>query len=152
MIRKYFNLSTILSRLCAVTLPLLGFGCSSEEDFPCMYGSPNSTFEIKGTVTDEEGRSVPDAIIRISEPEFYSYPYCLKKGLSDFDGSYSIYGSCYPVDSLKVVCKPTDNRLEADSVLVAMDYKKEKEDKGMWYQGHAKATVDFILKKKTGGR
>lgn len=150
MIRKYFNLSTILSRLCAVTLPLLGFGCSSEEDFPCMYGTPNATFEIKGMVTDEEDRAVRDAIIKIIEKG--AYPDCVEKDISNDDGSYSTAGSCFPVDSLKVVCTPTDNGLEADSVLVAMDYKKKKGDNGMWYQGHAKATVCFKLKKKTGGR
>ena len=42
--------------LAATLLSLLGFSsCGSEIDEPCLYGSPTSSFHVKGNVTAEDG-------------------------------------------------------------------------------------------------
>ena len=47
------------ARLCAAGLAMLGLSaCESQK---AMYGSPVSSFEIKGMVETESGESVSDA-------------------------------------------------------------------------------------------
>ncbi len=140
------NLSTFFTALCGVILSLLGFGCSSSyPDEPCMYGMPTGTFEIKGTVTDEEGNDIEDAQIRLTEPH---YPSNLSHlvGLTDANGIYEIK-SFGLTDSLKVVCIPVQHNLEPDSVVIKMEYK-DADKNDSWDIGHASATVNFKLKEK----
>lgn len=56
----------LLHKLLVGVLALLGFSsCHSDddEDYPCMYGMPVSTFEVKGTVTDAQNNPVSQAAI-----------------------------------------------------------------------------------------
>lgn len=46
--------------LAATILSLLGFSACSEigGEEPCLYGTPTSTFQVKGNVTDEAGNPI----------------------------------------------------------------------------------------------
>lgn len=46
----------------------------------------------------------------------------------------------------KIVCEAEDPMLEADSIIVGMKFS----GKEAWNHGHAEATVDFKLRKKSG--
>lgn len=52
------TLQSFASRMCIAMLAVLGFSCSDdeEENILCMYGTPTGTFEVKGQVTDAEGK------------------------------------------------------------------------------------------------
>lgn len=142
------NISSFLTGICSVLLSLLGFGCSSspdEPDYPLMYGMPTGSFEIKGAVTDENGNDVENATIRVTPPDYDSYLTNLTDK-TDAEGNYSISSSGI-LRSAKVVCIPQQSSLEADSIIVELDYKNWDKSDG-WYRGHAEKTVDFILKSK----
>ncbi len=109
-----------------------------------MYGSPTSDFEIKGTVTTEEGRAVEGAEIRVTGSDEPSGYYTFSTTATNKYGEYFTYGEGHGWSSMKVVCIPEDDDLEPDSVIIKMNYV----GKDGWYWGLAKETVNFTLKKK----
>lgn len=139
------HLSTLISKVCAVIIAWLGFGCSTDE--PCMYGTPTGSFEIKGRVTTEEGAPVEGARIRVTASDRPSGIFCFDEVQTGTDGRYMTAGSDYARNELKVVCLPDNPALEADSVIVDVQHIDGGKDDS-WNFGHAKATVDFKLKKK----
>lgn len=143
------RISILISGVCASVLAFLGFGCSDNANL-CMYGSPYSTFEVKGKVTAEDGTPVANATVRITDPDTPSGISSLCTTTTKKDGSFRAAGNCSGNErKSKVVCIPEDASLDADSVVVDMDYKSVH-SKDSWLEGHSEATVDLILKKKTG--
>lgn len=150
MYRKKYSFSSLISRLCAVVLAVLGYSCSPSEEL--MYGTPTGSFEAKGAVTDEEGKPVMDAEIKITEKYVPSSDYSIANALTNANGIYEAEGRCLS-DSLKVVCLPADKSLEPDSLYVKLEYKHDKVNdkkyKNDWmYIGNASFTADFKLKRK----
>ncbi len=148
--------SRIIARGCAIALTWLGFSCSgSHED---MYGTPTGTFEVKGAVTTEEGTPVPDAIIRVTDPEASSGVWSMATTTSDKTGAYEVESdkTVGPIDELKVVCLSPDAAYDSDSVFVQVKYEFDKDHpknkKDSWYIGHADLKVNFKLKPKTADK
>lgn len=144
-------LSRYVSRLCAVCLAILGFSCSSSEDEdepPCMYGTPLGTFEIKGTVSTENGEEVSNATIRVAEPERKSEEFSISTTATGNKGGYVTKEKTFPYEKVKVVCLPDDKSLVADSVIIDLKYSRNSDNDNSWNVGHAKSTVDFTLRKK----
>lgn len=139
--------SSLLSAICYTLLSLLGFSCSSPEDTPDMYGMPVGDFEIKGAVTDEDGKDVPDAEIRVTAPDLPSGVYKFRTANTDSRGNYEVKGYEY-LPEMKVVCIPGNADLQPDSVIVKMNYK-DSDKNDFWNKGHVEATVNFNLKLKT---
>ncbi|MDE6653602.1 MAG: radical SAM-associated putative lipoprotein, partial [Muribaculaceae bacterium] len=138
------KISGVISQLCTVLLALLGYNCSSSpfNEYEAMYGTPYSTFELKGTVKNEEGKPVDDAIIKAMEPWDISNWERVSKTVTDRSGSYFLSESYFGFDSLKIVCIPVGNAYLSDSITVAMNFKYDDEHKHTeWYLGHATLTV-----------
>lgn len=139
------SIRQIIPKLCAASLALLGFSCGSEEE--CMYGTPYGSYEIKGKVTTEDGEPIEKAVVRITNPDM---PSGLMSEIADTTSSNGEYNAqCdwgWPGEK-KIVCEVEDPTLEADSVIVGMKFSGSKE---VWNHGHAEATVDFKLRKKSG--
>ena len=131
-------------------LALLGYGCSSDGDDlpPLMYGTPTGTFEVKGSVTTEDGKAVPNATVRLTLPDLPSVPYTFAEALTSSSGAYSAVDRTarFIEEGCKVVCVPADPTLEADSTVVK--FKKNTNGNGSWNIGTFEATADFKLKKK----
>lgn len=153
---KNFNqkISSLISKLCALSLALLGFSCSSNsddpDDYPCMYGTPTGNFEIKGSVTTEDNKNVENAEIRVV-PSDYTSDMCSPSCITNTNqyGAYEISTSSTAFRSLKVVCLPQESNLQPDSVIIDIVYVKDPENKNPWYVGHGEETVNFKLKVKT---
>lgn len=146
---KLINLrpASLLTAICSTFLSLLGFGCSlNPEDVPDMYGMPLGDFEIKGAVTTEEGKYVEDAEIRVTHRDMPSGVFSFTTVATDIEGQYIAKGESYADREVKVVCLPSNPELEADSVIVTLNYNKE--NAGSWYAGDAKEIVNFKLKSK----
>ena len=139
--------SSLLTAICFALLSLIGFSCSSDPgDVPLMYGMPTGEFEIKGAVTDEDGKDVPDAEIRVTAPDLPSGVYKFRTANTDSRGHYEVKGYEY-LPEMKVVCIPGNADLQPDSVIVKMKYK-DSDKNDYWNKGHAEATVNFNLKSK----
>lgn len=147
---KTFNrkTSSLLSKLCAACLAVLGYSCSSSEA-PDMYGTPVGDFEIKGAVTTEDDEAVENAEIRVTPAGTPSGLYTLSSTQTDKKGNYQVEERFWGSE-LKVVCIPHNLNIEADSVIVRLDYKHDgiHEEKDAWYEGFAQETVNFKLKNK----
>ncbi|MDE5794611.1 MAG: radical SAM-associated putative lipoprotein [Muribaculaceae bacterium] len=143
---KFINLklSSLLTSICSALLSLLGFSCSSPTED--MYGTPTGDFEIKGSVTSEEGKAVADAEIRVTSSDAPSERFSFTTVATDAEGQYIAIGESYANREVKMVCIPSSPELEADSVIVKLNYNKDHASS--WYEGEAKETVDFKLKPK----
>lgn len=141
------RINKLVSRICAVGLSLLGFSCGESSEPQVMYGTPTGSFEIKGEVTSEDNKPVEGATLRVTRPDIPSDLYSIESTDTDKEGNYVLKGSDFP-DDMKVVCIPDNPNLEADSVVVEMEYKKDPKNKNPWDCGHAEATVNFKLKNK----
>ena len=140
-------ISAIPIAICSYLLSLLGFGCSQPadpDDILLMYGTPIGEFEIKGAVTNEEGKDLSDAVIRVTHPDVPSGIHSIATSLTDSKGNYEVKGHAV-LPEMKVVCIPENDDLQPDSVIVKMDYKDGGKN-NPWNQGHAEATVNFVLK------
>ncbi len=142
------HISKMLMGICSVLLSLLGYSCSStNREEPVMYGQPTGHFEIKGAVTTEDGTPVEDAEIRVNHADTPSGVYPLATTSTNADGDYIAIGRSYVFPELKVVCLPSNPQLEADSVIVEMQYIRDNAD--FWHVGDAEGIVNFKLKSKT---
>ena len=55
------TLSKIFGKISKVLLVFLGFGFQFQSCiFGAMYGCPHADFSVKGTVTDEDGKGIPN--------------------------------------------------------------------------------------------
>lgn len=140
----------LISKLSAIGLALLGFSCSSDEpsEPELMYGTPTGSFKIKGKVTSEDGKAVPGATIRVTPSDVPSGLWSYGEVVTGTGGEYEIKSRSAVYKDIKVVCLPSGVELDADSIVTEMKYKGEDKD-NIWYVGHADATVDFKLKKKS---
>ena len=144
--------STLFTRLCTAGLAVLGVGCSSDEPGNsdlCMYGTPIGSFKIKGKVTSEDGKAVAGATIRVTDSKIPSGVWSYGEVVTGADGEYEVENTTTSPGDMKVVCLPaTEEKLDADSIVTKMEYKGGNKD-NIWNVGHADATVDFKLKKKS---
>jgi len=144
MKRLPIQILSLLGRVSAFGLAILGFAACSEEQYD-MYGCPTGTFEIKGAVTAEsDGASVAGASIVVKS--VYSGNKLNEPVLTDSKGNYIVAedGLC---DKVRVVCTPKeDSGLASDSVDVKLEYQDLKRHD--WDEGHAESTVNFKLKAK----
>lgn len=139
-----FKTSQIISSMIAGTLSLLGFSCS--DNAPAMYGTPTGYYEIKGTVTEESGQPVEGAKVIMRHIDGnQTFTYHGDTVVTDSKGDYMLKTSGWPNSRIRMVCKPEDNKLEADSIDMTASFK---DSDGAWNHGTARETVDFSLKFK----
>ncbi len=157
----------LLHKLLVGVLALLGFSsCHSDEeedDYPCMYGMPVTTFEVKGTVTDAQNNPVYKAAIvpknaNISDSDYGKPTGAIAEDwcgdyyqeadtiLTDQQGQYAfIIHDYWRNKNIRIVClPPNDSDLAADSTEVTVEYPNSD---GAWVSW-GDATVDFSLKSK----
>lgn len=141
------------SRIAAMLLAVLGFSsCDSDDDDPmiCMYGMPYSTYEVKGTVTDENNDPVEGAEVTVKayERHEFSYPVIYEPVKTDANGNYTAkFSHSYPENNLRVVVSDASHA-KADSVDVAVskDPNAPKPANDFWYEGSYNAQADIVLK------
>lgn len=142
---------TRVNALIGLILALFGFGCASCVKYGApplvKYGSPYSTLEATGKVTDENAKPIENIRVRIKTKSGSE----LHEIYTDADGEYAtgtLGGSLY-LDSIYIVASDTADVYAPDSVRVKVTYDKSGVDKDdSWNQGAASIYQDFQLKKK----
>ena len=162
---------SLLSRLCAAVLALLGFAsCEKINEIRCEYGTPSMDFKVKGTVTDESSNPI-EGIRVIVRTDFDNRPDPRQSYVDDL-GRYHQYGGddtlytdargryesqewkTVALASQKVYFDDVDGDAHggtflSDSVQIrnAPNEQYKKSD-GHWYNGGYEYTVDVKLQKK----
>ena len=139
-------------------LTLMGLVPACDIIVPCMYGTPNADWSVKGKVVDEQGKPVAGLQVVLgnqyenSEQVIYDQDYwpldTLKTGT---DGIYAVDQSGFPLNYLRIDVHDIDGEAGggefSDASLILHDIKFE-DGKG-WYEGHAEINVpDIIVHKK----
>ncbi|MDH6359174.1 radical SAM-associated putative lipoprotein [Parabacteroides sp. PF5-9] len=139
--------------LLAGLLVLLGCGDSDDPGVViCEYGSPYSTYEIKGKVTNETDEVIQGIRMRAR----YAYTRDWEQTLSDttktdVGGYYSFKTDVFAVESIQLFAEDIDGdengAFESDSITISQDEIK-LENGERWFLGEGEKTVNFKLKKK----
>lgn len=118
-----------------------------------MYGTPHGDFEVKGTVVDENNKPVPNAKILLREGRKIEGDFIwdnddrwCQATTSDIKGTYSLKGHTM-FDNVRIVCKPSDDSLDADSIETKLTFIDDGRD-DFWYNGSTTVEQDFKLKAK----
>lgn len=132
--------SHLINAAFAAVLGMLGFSCLEPYD---MYGTPTGSFEVKGTVTNNNNVPVENAMVILRQTTSYMEPS--DTTYTNAKGSYLLkVKNAWPANKVKLVCKPQDNELLADSVYIEPEFKGGNG----WDSGTAKIEHDFKLKAK----
>lgn len=129
-------------------LSVLGFSSCSSEPMD-MYGTPSTTYQILGNVTDEEGNLISG--ILVSAEEFADRHWYNLASKKTNHGEYYLNFESY--GGTKLIIQDVDgedNGGEFASDTIDIDYKsavKVKEGEG-WNSGTYKITQNIQLKKK----
>lgn len=141
--------------LLASLLAFLGYGCSSgePENYPVMYGSPTVEFQLKGNVTDEDGKAVQGIKVKVQEHNWLN----IDSVRTDANGKYQLPlildgFTQKDLNRCKLIVEDTDGaengEFENDTInLNGAEAKKIKDGEG-WFNGAYEVNVDVKLKKK----
>lgn len=118
------------------------------------YGVPHATYQIKGTVTDPDGKPIPgiEVLAKLwnqeSGPEEEMY---LPTGVTDAQGQFSLEEKEWPgATNVRVECKDVDGEANGglfESASEEATLTRQAEGDGNWDDGTFGATVDIRLKK-----
>jgi putative lipoprotein (rSAM/lipoprotein system) len=144
--------------LLASLLAFLGYGCSSEDPIdmygtPVEYGAPTVEFQLKGNVTDENGKAVQGIKVKVQEHNWLN----IDSVKTDVNGKFHIPFTISAfnekdLNRCKLIVEDTDGaengEFKNDTInLNGAEAKKIKDGEG-WFNGAYEVNVDVKLKKK----
>ena len=142
--------------LLASLLALLGYSCSPESEeygTPVEYGAPTVEFQLKGNVTDEDGKAVQGIKVKVQEHNWLN----IDSVKTDVNGKYQLpiritasneKGLEYCRLSVEDTDGAENGEFKNDTInLNGAEAKKIKDGEG-WFNGAYEVNVDVKLKKK----
>ena len=146
---RYIN--TFLETAIMVLVGVSFGGCATKygvgpEPVVAEYGAPYATFEVSGSVTNEDSK--PAAGIRVTV-QSDGNPL-LPETYSEEDGLYTIKdGGAFPMPHIEIIAEDTSGMYAPDTARVDVQYDRSSvsKDEG-WNFGKASIIQDFQLKKK----
>ncbi len=134
------KLTNLWTRILVVLLGVLGFACGdSEEDNGMveLYGCPNASFKVSGTVTDQDKKPVADAKVVVT------FPYHrLDTLVTKADGTFELKSENMGTSPMSIVT--FKDGYTRDSVAIEMDYIDGDDD---WYVGSCDTTYNPVISK-----
>lgn len=170
-LKIYWN--TSWSWLLSSLLAVLGFSScdnTSDDEITYMYGTPTSTFSIKGKVQNEVGQALSGVRVVIPKCEFYQVAtenFIPDQAIitaeirdtlyTDGEGHFERVFYDFPSDTVRyemqfydITPRPGIPPYEPDTLKVTFsrgDLKTSKDD-GEWYRGLAEKEITVVLKEK----
>ena len=155
-IRFYRWYNVVLTTLLA----MLGFeGCDGigKDEYGCPYmeyGCPNVHYQVKGTVTDTDGKPIKGIKVKIEE-SYEDLSFCQDSILTDNTGKYEtrVIEDFTINDRMRIVFEDIDGatnggEFQSDTLSVASLEKKQVEEDSGWYSGTYELKGDVTLKQK----
>lgn len=148
--------------LLASLLAFLGYGCSLEDPIdmygtPVEYGAPTVEFQLKGNVTDEDGKAVQGIKVKVQEYFENNNVFNIDSVRTDANGKYQLPlildgFTQKDLNRCKLIVEDTDGaengEFKNDTInLNGAEAKKIKDGEG-WFNGAYEVNVDVKLKKK----
>ena len=142
------NILAGINALIAILMGMLGVSCHIGY---AEYGSPYATFEMSGTVTDEQEQPLENIQVAVRnrwdrENGSLGYVVCS----TNSDGQYAWRTETDPwIDSFEIIVRDTAGVYESDSVNVGLEFDRSGVSKqDHWNCGKAEVQQDFVLGKK----
>jgi putative lipoprotein (rSAM/lipoprotein system) len=145
-------------------LSLLGYGCSSSSDdyeIPIEYGSPYTTYEISGKVTDENGLAVKDIKVStkyvLKDDDGNVWSDLIDSVQTDKLGKYKMrFSKSLGEPQIKLLVEDIDGDANGGAFrndTLEIDYDgaikiNDSDPPKRWSQGNYAINQDIILKKK----
>lgn len=155
------RVSKVFISIVTALLGMLGFqSCNIFGIGMVMYGTPHADFNVKGRVTDEDGKPVPGA--RTVIDAYYGWTDDLGIGYSNLDYTDTLYtdsqGHVYAAASIfdessHVTVTVTDvdgleNGEFEETVIENLRMHKVKDGDGSWYGGAYEMEFEAVVKMK----
>ena len=155
---KTLKTERLLSKLGALVMALLGFSSCSKSSFEpddysnpfiSAYGVPTASYQVKGTVRNENGKVLGgiQVAIKYGDKTWARYDTTYTNSA----GTFSRTMSTYPEDYIQITYNDVDgpaNDGEYQSQTVSVKVSKLGDGKGPWNHGTYKAESIINLKKK----
>lgn len=156
MNKTYRFYLAVSNKILAGLLTLLGLStisCGGE----CEYGSPYTSYEIKGKVVNEKGTAIPDMQVIIPAPDadneedqFMYRDTLLTNSTGEFNKQLEV-GSFGEDVTFKIATKDIDGEANGglfEDTVTEVAFKKEdlKGGDGNWYAGNARKDVTITMK------
>ncbi len=151
----------LTTRILSALLPLLGFtACENNGEVPAEYGTPSVDYQVKGQVTDTEGKPIKGIQVIVEnqyggvvndQGEYIGYADTLH---TDTEGNFESHKIHAVGIGGKIHFKDIDNEENGGSFSedsVAMDSLEKRQvakGDGHWYQGRYELTANKQLTKE----
>ncbi len=142
------NILAGINALIAILMGMLGVSCHIGYN---EYGTPYATFEMSGTVTDEQEQPLEN--IQVVHQDGWRngndptrWRDCPDTLYTDADGKfYRHYSGYFPLECQKLVVNDTTGVYASDSIDTTVTYSGGDHH---WYRGKGELKADFVLGKK----
>lgn len=143
-----------MKKIITKSLSIIGFTLPVVGCVPVMYGSPSTTYEVKGKVLDNKGNPINGIKIALQDDATDPNPYEIAESQSLENGDYKIRNTTFPRSKLYLSVEDIDgaaNGGEFEEQTIELDFSKveAKGDKDAWYEGTKSLEQDIVLEEKT---
>lgn len=143
-----------MKKIITKSLSILGFTLPVVGCVPVMYGSPSTTYEVKGKVLDNEGNPINGIKIALQDDATDPNPYEIAESQSLENGDYKISNTTFPRSKLYLSVEDIDgaaNGGEFEEQTIELDFSKVEAtgDKGEWHYGTKSLEKQIVMQEKS---
>lgn len=143
-----------MKKIITKSLSIIGFTLPVVGCVPVMYGSPSTTYEVKGKVLDNKGNPINGIKIALQDDATDPNPYQIAESQSLENGDYKIRNTISPQSKLYLSVEDIDgaeNGGEFEEQTIELDFSKVEAtgDKDAWYNGTKSIEKYIVMQEKT---
>ena len=143
-----------MKKIITKSLSIIGFTLPVVGCVPVMYGSPSTTYEVKGKVLDNKGNPINGIKIALQDDATDPNPYEIAESQSLENGDYTIRNTTFPRSKLYLSVEDIDgaeNGGEFEEQTIELDFSKVEAtgDKDAWYNGTKSLEKQIIMQEKS---
>ena len=137
-----------MKKIITKSLSIIGFTLPVVGCVPVMYGSPSTTYEVKGKVLDNKGNPINGIKIALQDDATDPNPYEIAESQSLENGDYKIRSKLYlSVEDID----GAENGGEFEEQTIELDFSKVEAtgDKDEWYNGTKSLEKHIVMQEKS---
>ena len=143
-----------MKKIITKSLSIIGFTLPVVGCVPVMYGSPSTTYEVKGKVLDNKGNTINGIKIALQDDATDPNPYQIAESQSLENGDYKIRNTIFPRSKLYLSVEDIDgaeNGGEFEEQTIELDFSKVEAmgDKDAWYNGTKSIEKYIVMQEKS---